>query len=110
MQFSVAYREKLLSTIAAVDTVLVEQAIDWMRQARQENRAIFVAGNGGSAATAAHFVCDMVKGASVGQSSRFRIISLGQNLQTLTAYSNDLSYADALVEEMKNFAQAAEAS
>ena len=79
---------------------------DWMRQARQENRAIFVAGNGGSAATAAHFVCDMVKGASVGQSSRFRIISLGQNLQTLTAYSNDLSYADALVEEMKNFAQA----
>ena len=105
MQFSAAYRDKLLSTIAAIDTARVEQAIAWMKQARAENRAIFVAGNGGSSATASHFVCDMVKGASAGQPSRFRIVALGQNLPTLTAYSNDLSYGDALVEELKNFAQ-----
>ena len=42
-----------------------------------------------------HFVCDMVKGmASMGK-SRFRIVALGQNLPTMTAYSNDVSYADA---------------
>jgi D-sedoheptulose 7-phosphate isomerase len=114
MQFPASYRDKLLSTIATIDTARVAHAIEWMKEARDANRAIFVAGNGGSAATAAHFVCDMVKGASapvagamdgLDKAPRFRIVALGQNLPTLTAYSNDVSYADALVEELKNFAQ-----
>ena len=57
-----------------------------------------MAGTGGSAATAAHFVCDMVKGASYQKDSKFRIMALGQNLPTLTAYSNDVGYSDALIE------------
>jgi D-sedoheptulose 7-phosphate isomerase len=105
MSFPTEYRERLLSTLSAIDTGRVAQAIEWMKETRDANRALFVAGNGGSAATAAHFVCDMVKGASTGKNARFRIVALGQNLPTLTAYSNDLTYADALVEELKNFAQ-----
>jgi len=105
MSFPTEYREKLLSTLSTIDTGRVAQAIEWMKEARDANRSLFVAGNGGSAATAAHFVCDMVKGASTGKNARFRIVALGQNLPTLTAYSNDLTYADALVEELKNFAQ-----
>jgi len=105
VSFPTDYREQLLSTLSTIDTGRVAQAIEWMREARDAKRALFVAGNGGSAATAAHFVCDMVKGASMGQAARFRIVALGQNLPTLTAYSNDLSYADALSEELKNFAQ-----
>ncbi len=104
MTFPTEYRERLLSTLSTIDTALVAQAIGWMKEAREAKRALFVAGNGGSAATAAHFVCDMVKGASTGK-SRFRIVALGQNLPTMTAYSNDVSYADALVEELKNFAE-----
>jgi D-sedoheptulose 7-phosphate isomerase len=105
MSFPTEYREKLLATLSTIDTGRVAQAIEWMKEARDANRAFFIAGNGGSAATAAHFVCDMVKGASTGKNARFRIVALGQNLPTLTAYSNDLTYADALVEELKNFAQ-----
>ena len=105
MSFPTEYRAKLLATLDTIDTARVAQAIAWMKEARDARRAIFVAGNGGSAATAAHFVCDMVKGASLGKAARFRIVALGQNLPTYTAYSNDLSYADALVEELKNFAQ-----
>src|SRR5438067_13767211 len=105
MSFPTEYRERLLSTLATIDTARVAQAIQWMKEAREAKRAIFVAGNGGSAATAAHFVCDMVKGASVHPAARFRIVALGQNLPTLTAYSNDVSYTDAVVEELKNFAQ-----
>jgi D-sedoheptulose 7-phosphate isomerase len=106
MSFPASYREQLLSTVGSIDTARVTQAIQWMSEARDTGRSIFVAGNGGSAATAAHFVCDMVKGASLAGRTRFRIVALGQNPPTLTAYSNDLSYADALVEELKNFAQA----
>src|ERR1700730_10786206 len=104
--FPMRYREQLLSTIGWVDLDGVGQAIEWFKQARSAGRSIFVAGNGGSAAPASHFVCDMVKGASHGKPSRFRIQALHDNFPTLTAYSNDMSYADAIVEQLKNFAQA----
>src|SRR6266478_3857891 len=102
--FSQTYRNKLLSTLDMIDTDRVAPAIEWMKETRHANRALFVAGNGGSA-TAAHFVCDVVKGAIMSKANRFRIVGLGQNLPTMTAYSNDLSYTDALLEEFKNFAQ-----
>jgi D-sedoheptulose 7-phosphate isomerase len=105
MSFPARYRESLIHTISTIEAQRVDQAIQWLREARDHGRSIFVAGNGGSAATAAHFVCDMVKGASLGKPSRFRIHALGANLATLTAYANDLSYADALTEELRNFVQ-----
>ncbi len=105
MAFAEEYRTQLLSTIASIDAEKVARAIEWFHQARAENRAIFVAGNGGSHATAAHFVCDMVKGASFGRESRFRIVALNESVPTLTAYSNDVDYAEATLEQLKNFAQ-----
>ena len=105
MEFAPHYREQVISAIRAIDVEKVSQAIGWFEQARQDGRAIFVAGNGGSAATASHFVCDMVKGASFGKPQRFRIQSLHDSIPTMTAYSNDVSYADALCEQLKNFAQ-----
>lgn len=104
MSFPVSYRENLLQTIQTIDEKKVSQAIDWFREARDQGRAIFVAGNGGSAATASHFVCDMIKGASLGKPSRFRIQALHDNMPTLTAYANDIHYQDAALEQLKNFA------
>jgi D-sedoheptulose 7-phosphate isomerase len=103
--FPASYRTRLLSTLESLDLDKIAQAIEWFHQARSEGRAIFVAGNGGSQATASHFVCDMVKGASFGRESRFRILALNESMPTVTAYSNDLSYADAVLEPLKNFAQ-----
>lgn len=102
--FSEAYRAHLLQTIQTIDAAKVTQAIEWFREAREQGKAIFVAGNGGSAATASHFVCDMLKGASLGKPSRFRIQALHDSMPTLTAYANDLHYQDAAVEQLKNFA------
>ena len=86
MGYPARYREQLLATINEVDVDCVSRAIQWFEQARDEGRAIFVAGNGGSAATASHFVCDMVKGASCGKPSRFRIQALHDSIPTMTAY------------------------
>jgi D-sedoheptulose 7-phosphate isomerase len=83
----------------------VTQAIEWFRQAREAGKTIFVCGNGGSASTASHFACDMVKGASYNRSSRFRIMALTDSLPTMTAYSNDVSYECVFCEQLKNFAQ-----
>lgn len=105
MTFPASYLERLHATMQALDLDAVSQAIEWFREARAQRRSIFVAGNGGSQATAAHFVCDMVKGASFGQDTRFRILALNESMPTVTAYSNDVGYHDAIVEQLKNFAQ-----
>lgn len=105
MSYAEQYRQALLSTLSAIDAGKVEQAIEWFRQAREQDRQIFVCGNGGSAATASHFATDMVKGASYGRPKRFRILALTDSISTITAYANDLSYEAVFVEQLKNFAQ-----
>jgi D-sedoheptulose 7-phosphate isomerase len=99
------YRTELLQTIEALDTVRIGQAIELLRTARDAGRTIFTCGNGGSASTASHFVCDMLKGASYLRDKRFRIMALTDSLPTITAYSNDVSYECIFVEQLKNFAQ-----
>ena len=102
--FAVEYRSRLSSALDRVDTEKVAQAIDWLRQARDDGRSIFVCGNGGSASTASHFACDIVKGASYRQQQRFRIMALNDSLPTLTAYSNDVGYDCVFAEQLRNFA------
>jgi len=72
-------------------------------QAWRDGRTIFVAGNGGSAATASHMVNDLNKGAIVEGRPRFRALALTDNVPLLTAWSNDTAYHRAFVEQMMNF-------
>lgn len=106
MSYPKQYKAALLEAIERIDTSRVEQAIEWFREARDGSKHIFVCGNGGSASTASHFTCDIVKGASYNRDTRFRIMALADSLATLTAYSNDVSYEHIFVEQLKNFAQA----
>jgi len=103
--FPFSYKAALLNAIETIDLEKVGQSIEILRRAREEGRRIFVCGNGGSASTSSHFACDMVKGASYGRPSRFRIMALTDSLPTITAYSNDVSYECVFVEQLKNFAE-----
>src|SRR5438067_6957856 len=105
MSFTQSYRSQVLDAISSVDLDKVEQAITWFGGARDNNRHIFVCGNGGSASTASHFSCDVIKGASFQRDRRFRILALTDSLPTLTAYSNDVCYDCVFEEQLKNFAQ-----
>jgi D-sedoheptulose 7-phosphate isomerase len=105
MGFPGTYRELLLQALSSVDLDRVQQAIEWFHDAREQGSAIFVAGNGGSSATATHLVCDLVKDASFGREQRFRALTLHDSMPTMTAYSNDVSYLDAMAEQLRNFAQ-----
>ncbi len=105
MDFSADYRQRLISALEQIDIAKVHEAIEWFRAVRDEGRQIFVCGNGGSASTASHFVCDIVKGASYKRQQRFRIQALTDSLPTITAYANDVGYEAAFVEQLKNFAR-----
>src|SRR4051812_42437557 len=98
MNFAQQYKDDLTSTIDSIDASKVQEAIDMFIEARAGDRQIFVFGNGGSASTASHFVCDMVKGASFNRPSRFRIMALTDSLPTITAYSNDVAYEAIFLE------------
>jgi D-sedoheptulose 7-phosphate isomerase len=103
--FATQYRSLLNSALEQIDAAKVALAIEWFRQARDDGRHIFVCGNGGSASTASHFACDIVKGASYRQQKRFRIMALADSLPTITAYSNDVGYESVFVEQLRNFAE-----
>lgn len=105
MTFPHTYKTELLKALELIDLDKVTQAIEWFREARDAGRTIFVCGNGGSAATASHFACDVVKGASYERDQRFRIMALTDNLPTLTAYSNDCGYDVVFAEQLRNFAK-----
>lgn len=80
----------------------VRKSIDLIMNAYHADKQVFVIGNGGSASTASHLACDLGKGTSVENKKRFRVVSLTDNVATMTAWANDLSYQDVFVEQLKN--------
>jgi D-sedoheptulose 7-phosphate isomerase len=76
-----------------------------LRQARNDGRTIFMFGNGGSAATASHFVVDIIKGTRGINRPRFKIIGLNDNVPTLTALGNDLGYEHTFSEPLASLGQ-----
>ena len=66
---------------------------------------IFVAGNGGSASVANHFLCDFNKGIMMSSKSKLRpkVISLSNSIELVTAISNDISYDEIFALQLKNY-------
>jgi D-sedoheptulose 7-phosphate isomerase len=100
-----AYFDKLKRVINQIDVAQVNNLMNLLVNALHDERQIFIMGNGGSGATASHYVCDFNKGLSWNMSKRFKFICLNDNVPTMMAYANDTSYEDIFVEQMKNFFQ-----
>jgi D-sedoheptulose 7-phosphate isomerase len=93
---------------AALDSIpheAVEKLIAALQLALEEDRQVFVFGNGGSAANSSHFATDLGKGSSDKIGKRFRIMSLNDNVSWLTALGNDYAYEDVFVRQLMNYAQ-----
>ena len=97
------YIQDLTSIFDGFDENRFDEFVTEMDRAYQMDANILIFGNGGSGSTASHFACDMNKGVSFGNKKKFKIICLNDNLPTLLAYANDVSYDDVFVEQMKNF-------
>ena len=93
---------------AALDSVpaqAVADVIETFRDALKNDRQIFIFGNGGSASNSSHFITDLGKGASDKLNSRFRCLSLNDNISWITALGNDYSYEDVYSRQLQNFAK-----
>jgi D-sedoheptulose 7-phosphate isomerase len=96
------YFQEVSGVLSRIPQEPIEKLISMLRQAREENRIIFCCGNGGSAGNASHFVNDVVKSTVVEGRPRYRLISLTDNVPTLTAYANDVGYEVVFSEPLQS--------
>lgn len=95
------YLTKLSALLSRQNRLEIDNAISVIAKAWQDGRQIIVFGNGGSAMTALHFVTDWAKMISMKTGKPFLGRSLLDNIGLITAYSNDASYADVFIEQLK---------
>lgn len=99
------YKQKCREVLDQIPETVIAQLIGIIKKIRDEDRQIFLCGNGGSAATASHFATDLGKGASLGREARFRVLSLTDNVPWITAMANDTDYSRIFVEQLRNYAR-----
>lgn len=95
------YLYQVSQTLQQVPQDALEMIADALWSIYEQDGTIFVCGNGGSAATASHFACDLSKWTIRPGARRVRALALTDNVPVMTAFSNDQSYADVFVEQLK---------
>jgi D-sedoheptulose 7-phosphate isomerase len=103
--FITSYLNNLHEAIQELPISDIERVVEVIYQAYQRGSQIFIMGNGGSAATASHFACDLGKGTAAPGKGRFRVMSLNDNVPLMTAYANDFGYEDIFAEQLVNLVQ-----
>jgi D-sedoheptulose 7-phosphate isomerase len=94
------YWDDLRHTLAAMPLPLVSQTAELLLACHRRGGTIFVLGNGGSAATASHFACDLAKGTRAEGVAAFRVFPLTDNMPLVTAWANDVSYERVFAEQL----------
>lgn len=100
-----AHFDSLHALLAQVDLRAVERVAQTLRNARDNRATIFIAGNGGSAATATHWVNDLGKATKRSGRPPMRVICLADNVSWLSALANDEGYERAFAGQLENFAE-----
>jgi D-sedoheptulose 7-phosphate isomerase len=105
-------RDKILQYISDLDTLLknlpvedIDRAISLLDKIRESGSQVFIIGNGGSAATASHFACDLSKGTISEGKQRIKAFALTDNVHLLTAWANDTSYDMVFAEQIYNYVE-----
>lgn len=96
------YLEGLTRVLNGIDHGAFDAGIAMIADAWLRGAQIITLGNGGSATTAQHFVTDWGKMVRLSTGKALNARSLVDNMGLITAYSNDLSYADIFVEQLKD--------
>ncbi len=95
------YYKKEIEVIKRVDYSKINDIMNIIYQACENNHDIYVCGNGGSALTASHFACDFNKGVNEFADKKFNFVCLNDNIGTMLAVANDISYDDIFVYQIR---------
>jgi D-sedoheptulose 7-phosphate isomerase len=104
--FTTRFVEGVTSALEALDVEAVDRVVTTLSRARADGQVIFVAGNGGSAATASHWVNDLAKATRSAGLPYVRAISLTDSTPWMTALANDEGYERVFAGQLENMARA----
>jgi len=99
------YFASLQEVFSRLDLSLIDQMTEAIWENYESGHTLYVFGNGGSAALASHFACDIGKGTVASGRKRLRTVSLTDNVALLTALANDLTYKDVFSEQLAGLAE-----
>jgi D-sedoheptulose 7-phosphate isomerase len=94
------YWRELRLAMKAMPYEALSQVAEALLECKERGGTVFVAGNGGSAATASHFACDLAKGVQTKGVTPFRVVPLTDNVPLLTAWANDVSYEQVFAQQL----------
>jgi len=97
------YFERLRELIPRLPYAAIDAIAGALFQAFEKDQTVFVFGNGGSAASASHMMCDLNKGIASAGAKRPKVMALTDNVPLLTAWANDGGYEQVFAEQMKGF-------
>ena len=100
-EFARRYVEALASVLARLPFDQVGRAIALLERARAEHRTVFLAGNGGSAASSSHMANDLLKGSAGNGRAGLRAIALSDNVPLITALANDEDYTESFAGQLR---------
>lgn len=87
-----SYFDREIEVIKRLNIDDINAAVQAIWAAYEREATIYIFGNGGSAATASHYVCDFNKGISEKKEKKFNFVCLNDNYPMMMAVANDISY------------------
>jgi D-sedoheptulose 7-phosphate isomerase len=104
--FARMYTSQLSEVLAQLPEDKFAEINNVLQDARETSKQIFVIGNGGSASTASHMVCDFNKNTREAGKNRMRAICLNDNVPSVLAYANDEGYDIIFSEQLSALGRA----
>jgi D-sedoheptulose 7-phosphate isomerase len=102
------YWHELASIMQTMTFDTLTKAAELLLDCYRRGSTVFILGNGGSAATASHFACDLAKGTRAAGLPAFRVVSLSDNVPLMTAWANDTNYERIFAEQLSTLIRPAD--
>ncbi len=104
-QYIEKYFTDLKKVIDDIPHDVVAAVYDKLDECQRSGKTLFVFGNGGSASTASHIICDMGKNTRGSEKPRMKVIGLNDNMAIFSAYANDEGYDRVFAEQLISLGQ-----
>lgn len=88
------YIELEKEVLSCLDVNSINEAMNLLKATMEQEKNIYIFGNGGSSATASHYQNDFNKGISEYTDKKFRFQCLNDNIPTIMAVANDIGFEE----------------
>lgn len=100
MNYYSQYTKKLHEIFEKMDAKLLDSLAEDLWEVWRNGKHLFLCGNGGSAANAAHLANDFIYGISKKTGKGIRVTALSANTSILTCLANDVSYESIFSQQL----------